>query len=163
MAKKAKKPTAKKKNPGGRPVKYKVAYAKQAFRHCLLGATDKELAELFEVTEKTINLWKHKYPKFLQSVKEGKTDADAKVAESMFKRAIGYEHPEDKIFCTNGAVTVQPTIKHYPPDGPTCMNWLKNRQPGKFRDKTDHEITGKDGKPLAAPTLVIHMPEGKSD
>ena len=133
----------------GQPTKYKDDYARQAFRHCLLGATDKDLAGLFNVSEATINNWKIEYPKFLESVKAGKEDADAKVAEAMYNRAIGYEHPEDKVFCNrDGEVTTVGVTKHYPPDGPTCMNWLKNRQPDKFRDKHDHELTGKDGGPV---------------
>lgn len=142
MAKKKTKKVKAEKDKGGRPTKYKPAYARQAFRHCLLGATDKDLAELFEVSEKTINTWKKEYPKFLQSLKDGKDDADAKVAQAMYKRAIGYEHPEDKVFCNNGEITIQPTTKHYPPDQASCMSWLKNRQPDKFRDKQEIEHSG---------------------
>jgi len=128
----------------GRPTKYKPDYARQAFRHCLLGATDKDLAILFETTEKTINTWKQEQPKFLQSLKDGKDDADAKVAQAMYKRAVGYEHPEDRVFCNkDGEVTTVATTKHYPPDHGSCMSWLKNRQPGRFRDKqeVDHGVT----------------------
>ena len=134
--------TKKKYEHAGQPTKYKTSYNKLAFRHCLLGATDKELALLFEVSEATLNNWKHDFPKFLESVKDGKDIADAKVAEAMYKRALGYHHKEDKIFCDKGVIVVQPTTKHYPPDGPTCLNWLKNRQPEKFRDKVENELTG---------------------
>ena len=33
-------------NKGGRPTKYKEEYAEQAYKLCLLGATDKELSEI---------------------------------------------------------------------------------------------------------------------
>ena len=42
----------------GRPTKYKAEYAEQARKLCLLGATDMEMADFFEVSEFTINKWK---------------------------------------------------------------------------------------------------------
>lgn len=130
----------------GRPSKYKPEYADQAMKFCLLGATDKQLAEFFEVDEATINRWKNSHSEFCASVKKGKDEADAVVAESLFNRAKGYSHAEDKIFCTNGEVTVVPTTKHYPPDATSAIFWLKNRQKSNWRDR--HEVTGEDGGPL---------------
>lgn len=52
-----------------RPTKYQEAYAEQARKLCLLGYTDAELADFFEVSESTINKWKIDYPKFSESIK----------------------------------------------------------------------------------------------
>lgn len=52
-----------------RPTKYQEAYAEQARKLCLLGCTDAELADFFEVSEATINNWKLEYPEFLESIK----------------------------------------------------------------------------------------------
>lgn len=49
----------------GRPSAYKPEYAEQARKLCLLGHTDAELASFFEVSEQTINAWKHAHPDFL--------------------------------------------------------------------------------------------------
>jgi transposase len=49
------------KSKGGRPSSYKDEYAMQALKLTLLGATDKELADFFEVKESTINRWKKRY------------------------------------------------------------------------------------------------------
>jgi hypothetical protein len=81
----------------GRPSLYRPEFAAQALKLCRLGATDKSLADFFEVTEQTINGWKHAYPDFLESLKAGKELADAEVAEKLFKRATGYEHRAVKI------------------------------------------------------------------
>jgi hypothetical protein len=72
------------------------------------------------------------------------------VASKLFHRAIGYEHPEDKIFNNNGEEMVVPTIKHYPPDTTAAIFWLKNRQPDKWRDRQeiDNNIGNKDGQPF---------------
>jgi transposase len=54
---------------GGRPTKYKPAYCKQAKALTKLGATEREVAEFFDVDERTLNRWKHTHPKFCQSLK----------------------------------------------------------------------------------------------
>lgn len=137
--------TKRKENPqkGGRPSKFDPVKCLQAEKLCKLGATDKELADFFEVSEQTLNAWKRQHPEFLESLKKGKTLADAEVASKLFHRAVGYDHPEDKIFLHEGAPVIVPTIKHYPPDATAAIFWLKNRQRDKWRDKQEVEHTGK--------------------
>ena len=144
MTKKATKAKADK-NKGGRPTGYKAEYAEQARKLSLLGLTDAQLADVFGCAESTLNLWKLKQPEFSEAIKEGKGLADAKVAESLFHRACGYSHPEDKIMQHDGAPLIVPTTKHYPPDPTAAIFWLKNRQKEQWRDKIDHEHTGKNG------------------
>jgi DNA-binding XRE family transcriptional regulator len=119
----------------GRPSAYKPEYCEQTIKLCRLGSTDKDLADFFGVDEKTINSWKKEHPEFLQSIKKGKEFSDAEVADRLFKRATGYEHPEDKIFLHDGEPVVVSTIKHYPPDPISAIFWLKNRQRKRWRDK----------------------------
>ena len=63
--------------PAGRPSQYKAEYCEQAYKLCLLGATDVQLADFFGVSEQTLNTWKQKHPKFLESLRAGKDEADA--------------------------------------------------------------------------------------
>ena len=140
---------------GGRPSKYKPEFAEQAYKLCLLGATDAKIADFFEVNEDTVNKWKKDYPEFSESLKRGKDDADAVIAQSLFHRAKGYSHPEDKIFNDDGNAMVVPTIKHYPPDTTACIFWLKNRQRDKWRDRTETELTGKDGGDLTINVNIV--------
>lgn len=147
------KPVAKK---VGRPSKFKPEFIEQARKLCRLGLTDKELAEFFEVAESTLNLWKLEHPGFSESLKGGKAIADAEVAEKLFQRATGYEHPEDDIRAVNGEIVITPTIKHYPPDTTAAIFWLKNRQPQKWRDKVEMEHGGDLGKTLA--DLIEKLP-----
>jgi hypothetical protein len=114
--------------PAGRPSKYKPEFCEQAFRLCLLGLTDKELSAFFCVSESTFNLWKLEHDEFSESIKNGRENADAKVVESLYKRACGYSHPEDKIFNNNGEALIVPTVKHYPPDTASAIFLLCNRQ-----------------------------------
>ena len=124
-----------------RPSKYKDEYTEQAYKLCLLGATDKDLADFFNTTEQTINAWKKK-PEFLESLKRGKMEADAVIAQKLFHRAKGYSHHEDKIFNANGEPLIVPTVRHYPPDTTAAIFWLKNRQKNKWRDRQelDHNV-----------------------
>ena len=127
----------------GRPTAYKTEYDEQAFKLCLLGSTDKELANFFNVSEQTINFWKQSQPSFLESLKSGKEKADAEVAKSLYKRATGYRINTEKIFQFQGEPVIVPTIEEIAPDTGAAMAWLKNRQPAKWRDKQDIEISGK--------------------
>lgn len=126
----------------GRPTLYKEEYNEQAFKLCLLGATDEELANFFNVNEDTINEWKKVHNEFSVSVVRGKIISDAEVANSLYKRATGYDLETEKVFQYEGAIVRADTITHYPPDGGAAMNWLKNRQPKKWRDKHDIEHSG---------------------
>ena len=131
-----------KKHPGGRPTKYKKEYAEQARKICRLGATDPDLADIFEVTRSTINKWKLDHEEFSDALKEGKLTADEKVELSLFERATGYEHKEEKIFNNNGQALIVPTTKHYAPDTTAIIYYLNNRMPEKYRNKQEftHKI-----------------------
>ena len=127
----------------GRPSKYREEFNEQAYRLCLLGATDQQLADFFGTKEQTINNWKNKYPSFFDALKAGKAQADANVASSLYSRAMGYEHDEDKIFLGKDNVpVVVPTKKRYPPDPTSMIFWLKNRQPQEWRDRQEVAVTG---------------------
>ena len=129
-----------KKNPAekkkrGRKSEYRIEYADQALKLCLLGATDKELAEFFSVSEQTLNKWKKDYPEFLESLKKGKNIADANVASRLYNRAIGYSCKATKFATSEGKITdSKEYIEHYPT---AAIFWLKNRQPEKWRDKKE--------------------------
>jgi hypothetical protein len=127
-------------NKGGRPSKYKTVFGVQAYRICLLGATDKDLAEFFDVNVDTIHEWKKKYKGFSDSLKRAKKEADALVAERLFARATGYSHPDIDIKVVKGRIRKTKLIKYYPPDTTAAIFWLKNRDKENWRDKQHLEI-----------------------
>lgn len=129
-------------NNGGRPTLYNVEYNEQAYKLCLLGATDDELANFFNVETSTINNWKIAHVEFMDSLTRGKMIADADVANSFYNRAKGYDLPTEKIFQYEGGVIRADTLTHYPADPGAALNWLKNRQPKKWRDKHDVDLSG---------------------
>lgn len=126
-----------------RPSKYKEEYNEQAYKLCLLGATDKDMADFFEVDEATINRWKESKEGFCESLKRGKQLADANVASKLYHRAIGYEHKEIITASFQGEITdMKEVIKHYAPDTTAAIFWLKNRDKKNWRDKQDIEHSG---------------------
>lgn len=146
---------------GGRPSKYRPGYATQAYHLALLGATDADLARAFAVSDKTISTWKHRQPEFLHALKQGKDQADAKVAQSLYRRALGYSHKAVKIITVaqgnnQGSVVEEvPYVERYPPDTTAAIFWLKNRRPDLWRDKHDLEHSG---EVKAAGVLAVPVP-----
>jgi len=129
----------------GRPSAYKPEYDEQAFRYSLLGATDKEMATFFDISEATLHNWKNDYPSFLESIKNGKDDADARVVQSLYKRATGFTNDKAvKIFMPAGASepVYAPFEEYFPPDTAAAFIWLKNRQAKKWRDRHEVEVSG---------------------
>lgn len=116
---------------------------------CRLGATDKDMAGFFGVSEQTFHTWKKAHPDFLDALKEGKQRADAEVADRLFKRATGYSHIDTKFATFEGKITdSKEYVKHYAPDTIACIFWLKNRRPDLWRDKVGLEHTGPNGGPI---------------
>lgn len=140
---------------GGRPSKYQPAFAEQALKLCKLGATDKDLAEFFDVADSTISLWKNEQPAFSESLKAGKDALDSQVERSLFHRAMGYDHPEVHISNYQGVITETPLTKRYPPDTTAAIFWLKNRQPGRWRETKAIELTGPNGGPVRTLTATM--------
>lgn len=135
---------------GGRPTKFLPEYIEQARKLCMLGATDQEIADFFEVEVRTIYRWKAEHDEFCQSLKAGKEVADERVERSLFQKAIGYEQEEVKIFMPAGAEdpVYAPFRAKVAPDTTAAIFWLKNRRPDLWRDKQQTELTGAGGGPI---------------
>ncbi len=124
----------------GRPTDYRAEYDEQAYKLSLLGMTDKMMAEFFEVAESTIYLWKQKQPSFSEALKKGKAIADAEIAQTLYKRAFGYEFTEVKeVESEKDGIRHEEVRKHIPGDTTAMIFWLKNRQPKLWRDKPEGE------------------------
>lgn len=119
-----------------------------------LGATQRELAEFFEVDITTLEGWVRRYPEFKAAVKAGGVIADMKVAQSLYKRAIGYEFIEEEFSAieVNGQPVpmdkmrrVKRTKKKLPPDVKAQTQWLKVRRKDLWAVSSEmvHKHTGK--------------------
>jgi hypothetical protein len=147
--------------PAGRPSEYRPEYAEQAEKLCLLGATDIQLADFFEVDTRTIHRWKNQYPDFCHSLKVGKAELDQQVERSLYHRAVGFEHEAVKIFTTkSGDVITAPYREIVPPDTTACIFWLKNRKSAEWRDKTPGDAAD---NPLNVFQVVSTIPRPPND
>ena len=99
---------------GGRPGQYLDHYAKLAYKYCLKGAIDSDLAVLFGVSEQTINNWKLKHEDFSLALRRGKAVVDCEVAKKLFENAISG-------------------------DLRAIIFWLKNRRSEYWADRRNHE------------------------
>lgn len=135
---------------GGRPSEYKPEYAEQARKLCLLGATDQEVADFFEITARGLYKWKNSHADLNEAMKAGKSEADDRVERSLYQQAVGYEQDEVKIFMpANAAEPVYaPFRAKVAPNVAACIFWLKNRRRDEWRDKVDHELSGPGGAPI---------------
>ena len=123
---------------------YKPVYAQQVRKACEAGFTDCELADLFGVSEVTINNWKLAHDDFALALRSAKGKADDRVERKLYQKACGFWIDTEKVFCNkDGYVTRVAVREYYPPDTTAIVWWQKNRQPDKWRDKHEVDVSGK--------------------
>jgi uncharacterized protein YjcR len=142
-------------NEGGRPTLYKEAYNQQAYKLCLLGYTDEELADFFNVNIDTIKEWKNVHVEFSASISAGKENADMLVIDSLYNSAqdrtvkeqqaikvkrVYYDEQGKKV--EEEKIEIIEVEKVIPSDFRSQQFWLKNRQSKKWRDKQEFDTQG---------------------
>jgi transposase-like protein len=137
-------------NPIGRPSKFNVAVKEKILELGSAGKTEEQIAEIIGIHVNTLRNWKGKHPDFMWALNESKQVADDLVEASLFSRAVGYSHREEKVFCHEGMIITHETMKQYPPDVTAAIFWLKNRKPDEWRDKHQMALEGggEDSAPL---------------
>lgn len=159
-------------NEGGAPSKHKTEYNDQARKLCLLGATDKDLAEFFDVCERTINNWKDEHEEFLQSIRAGKKVADMEVASRLyettgdrivvekkpFKLKKVYYNDEGKR-CEEETIEYGEEERTIPADHRSISLWLRNRQSKDWKDSQQIDHTNNGGEfPAVPPSIIVEKP-----
>ena len=123
--------------PSDGPGKYRPKYAELAYKLAQLGIPHKQIAEILEISESTFYEWQGRRADFKAALKAGMALADANVANSVYRGAFGYSHPEEVIKVIDDKVVRVPTMKHYPPNPHLATFWLKNRQPELWKEKVE--------------------------
>ena len=108
------------------------------------GLINKEIAARLGISEATLYDWKNKYPEFSEALKEGKEDADYRVENSLFSRAVGYEYEEvEETFNIRGELVRRKICKKTVlPDVTAQIFWLKNRRPESWKDRQELAHSG---------------------
>ena len=96
------------------------------------GLTNGEIAAAIGMAPSKFGTMLAKYPDFRELLNEAKEDPNYKVEQSLFKRALGYQVKE---IVQKAGRPVQVTIKEFAPDPVSCIFWLKNRSPKRWRDR----------------------------
>lgn len=131
---------------GGRPTKYDKANDRIAYKLCLLGLTNEELATFFEVNIDTIYEWQKVHESFSDAIKKGKQIADAEVAVKLHQRATGYTYDDTDIRVIEGKIVKTKVKKHLPADPTAGIYWLNNRRKINFKARQTDET---------APTVIV--------
>lgn len=123
----------------GRRSTYKIEYADIAARMFLSGATIYDVAIELGIHHSTLYLWRDRFPSFAEALNTPRRNANARVVESLYGRATGFEVVMDKRVKTkddngNEVTRWMPEIVYYPPDVTAAIFWLKNRDPANWRD-----------------------------
>jgi hypothetical protein len=144
----------------GRPTKYQPEFAEQAYKLCLLGATDPEMAAFFEVAESTVHKWKIDFPEFSESIRNGKVKADAELAYKLYSRASGAEWEEEQAFKVktgqfSESIEIVTVKRAAPPDTSALIMWLTNRQKAYWKNTQSLQHLDKNGDPVDNRLKVI--------
>jgi hypothetical protein len=137
------------------PVKHRVTKAKVKRLYCN-GATDATAAKSLGVAINTMKKYMKELGITKADVESWKVGPDLEVASALRMRAIGYscketkaqwvesqvKDPETDKYVTVGRWETIDMIKHHPPETAAAMAWLKNRQPGDWKDRHDVGVNG---------------------
>ncbi len=134
------------KGGNGGPNKYRADNARTAQRLCaMMGFTDVQLSEFFQVSETTIRTWRLDHPEFADAVKAGKAETDDYVEREVLKGISGYfvEHEETVVLKGEQVTrTVRKWVQGNPGVG---MRWLAARRPEVYREiKEDRRMLSVD-------------------
>ncbi len=129
-----------------RPSKLTPITAATAETLAKLGFTDEKLAAALGVSRSTISEWKRTDPEFSATLKAAKSQADAKVIDSLYHRAIGFT-------AIDGS--------YHPPHPTAIIFYLKNRMPTEWRDITRSEISGVDGAPIQTAAPMVQLSDNQ--
>jgi len=128
------------------------------------GLTDEDICSNLEISVASFHNYKRDHLEFLEALKVSKPEADIRVENMLYKRAMGYRYEEitiEEIELKMGSgenIIYQPAtktktvIKEVVPDTTAQIFWLKNRKPGQWRDKHEMEVSGDIN-------IVVSLPE----
>lgn len=115
------------------------------------GLTDAQIAQKIGISLSTYYEWQNKFPEFSEAIKKGKAPVDVQVENALLKRALGYDYEEvitevEEIPAGKGPdgqqiirqkKHIRKVTRHVPPEVAAQIFWLKNRRPGRWRDKVE--------------------------
>ncbi len=102
------------------------------------GKNDEETAIIVGVSLRLYQQWKATRPEF-SAGSEWKQRAVKVVEASLYQRATGFEAPDVHVSNFQGAVTVTPILKYYPPDTAAAKLFLEKQAPKEWGETEQKE------------------------
>lgn len=137
------------------------------------GFSESEISLRVGVDEKCFARWKRRHKELAEAIALGRSTADYEVVRALYKKATGYNVALNKTYKLK-KVDYDPDtgkkLREYeeiatgvdetfvPADLRAGTFWLKNRQPDRWRDRPEKEIT--DGEDETGGT--VELPEADS-
>lgn len=129
------------KRGAGRPSSYNKKYARQAYEAAKCGASEREIALIIGIEQRTLTRWKRDFEEFCLAICNGKNDYIFGAKKSLNRRAIGFRYQEVtkqriKLVQKNDkgeseevpAIVTRTVSKYMPPDVGACLSILKNNK-----------------------------------
>ena len=98
------------------------------------GTPRAEVAAILGIDEPMLDAWCVAHPAFAQAMREGRAFADARVEDTLYRRATGYDYEESEVEqAPDGTKTITIKKKHVAGDVDACIFWMRahGRQPPK--------------------------------
>lgn len=121
------------------------------------GLTNDEIAATFGMSPDQFDGLLNRRPNLYDILQEAKSEPNYKVEKALFKRALGYKIKE--VTKENGRPT-KVVLKEIAPDPVSCIFWLKNRDPKKWRDVVEMKFSLRDRMDRAH-SAISNPPERK--
>lgn len=137
----------------GTPGKYSRKMNKLAKAFALLGLPEEDIAKHLEIEVATFIAWKKEHPSFLKALIDGGEKADAYVAKSLYRRALGLTYNETTTRREGRKTIITTTEKTVPADIRAAEIWLRNRTAARKRWSSRPE---EDLPPPSTPTININ-------
>ena len=156
--------------PAGRHSKYvaefHIPWTRSLARR---GLTVAEIAKEMGVSRSTFNKWVAENPLLSDTLNEGRDAADAKVEDSLYRKALGYTYTEKKTIAGTDKQGAQQTVrveimeKEIPPDTTACIFWLKNRKSALWREQNNIVLDSTDDETRKEVAEIIDRIVKKED
>ena len=123
-------------NAGRKPKKYDRALLPTITRLWALGNNLTQIAFALGICENIFARWRKEHPEIEEEMARARLQANADVAESMFRQAVGFTYQEEELVKyserdKNGnridRYEVVKVTKHKPPSYSAAQYWLENR------------------------------------
>lgn len=119
-------------------------------KYARAGVENKKIAKIFGFTERHLYDIQKENPEFKLEINEAKAIANVEVEESLYNMAVGFTKTEEKVVTLSGGLHNTSTTetveyeKYYAPNLGAAKHYLNNRNPDRWKEKTELIVKPED-------------------